>query len=326
MPACSLLHTTPESLDHDLNLWLSQHEYDKIDYALQNLDINDKTFKFALDKSDAITIKKNEFINNASVKAQKHKASNEWHQALNVYDNALKKINEEPRLIHEKYNLLIERDEQITTLKKDMLMERAHSLISYRKIYDKLNNLIPHDHDAQFDIDRYNAERIEIANHLNKCGDQARKSNQYEVARDCYALSDNLTPSNQKKLWLSKINTQLKNKSIKKRQKELLELYEAAYKTHEYNKAQTYLNALLTITPSHEKAKTLLESLNIEIKKLVLDKTSSGKTLYSENKIEDALKLWQKAALLEPDNSELIQLINRAEKVSKKIQSLEETQ
>ena len=74
MPACSLLHTTPESLDHDLNLWLSQHQYDKIDYALQNIDKNNKEYKFALDKIDTINIKKNKFIETSSAKAQKYKS------------------------------------------------------------------------------------------------------------------------------------------------------------------------------------------------------------------------------------------------------------
>ncbi|RDH82760.1 MAG: hypothetical protein DIZ80_10820 [endosymbiont of Galathealinum brachiosum] len=326
MPACSLLHKTPESLDHDLKQWLTQNEYDEIDNALQNIDKNDKAFKSILDKTETIVVNKNQFIEKTSVNAQKLKSSNDWQQALNVYDDALEKIQDEPRLTHERSNLLRERDEQITALKKDMLMKRAHSLISYRKIYDKLHKLIPYDYNAQFDIDRYNADRTDVASHLKRCGDQARKNMQYEIARDCYALSDNLAPSKQKQLWLSKINAQLKDKSIKKRQKELLDLYEVTYNKHEYNKAQSHLSALLTVTPSHEKAKALLSTLNSEISKLVANKISSGKTLYSENKIDDALKIWQQAAQLEPENKELIQLINRAKKVSLKIQSLEKTQ
>ena len=67
-------------------------------------------------------------------------------------------------------------------------------------------------------------------------------------------------------------------------------------------------------------------SLNNEIRKQTLDKITSGKAFYSENKINDALKIWLEALQLEPDNAELIQLISRAEKVSEKIKSLEKNQ
>ena len=106
----------------------------------------------------------------------------------------------------------------------------------------------------------------------------------------------------------------------------MLSAYKSAYKNKAYNKARLHLSTLLAISPNHKVAKQRLKELDAEIGKLVALKISSGKDFYSKNRINKALKIWELAQQLEPDNEELSQLISRAEKVSKKIESLEHNQ
>lgn len=185
---------------------------------------------------------------------------------------------------------------------------------------------MPDDYSAQFDIQRFEKDKLEIANHLEKCGEQASKNKQYTMARDCYSLSNKLAPTKQKLARVNKIDAQLKKKASQKRHNELLSAYKSAYAKQEYNKAKMHLNTLLAINPKHKQAINYLESLNIEINEQVSKNITSGKELYSQNKIDEALIEWKKAQQLEPDNDEIIQLINRAEKVSKKIERLEHSQ
>lgn len=324
--SCILIKPKPEALIQNIEQWLSQNEFDKIDKEIDSIDKNDRQYRTILKHKESIGLKKKKFIENTSLKAQKYKLSNEWQLALDTYNNALEKIKNQPILAKEKKALISERDEQVTALRKDMLMKQADALISYKKIYEKLHQLIPQDLNAQFDIGRYDKDRVEVASHLKLCGEHAIDNKQITLARDCFSLSNQLDPSPDKQLWVKKTNKQLLDKAKQKRHGELLAAYNLAYKNGEYNKAKLHLYTLLAIDPSHSNAKNLLQSINSEIRKLALDKIDSGRALYAEKKIDGALKLWKEALKLEPENQELIQLISRAEKVSKKIQSLEESQ
>lgn len=328
--SCALIQPSPDILNKNIQHWLAENEFDDIDYALNRIDRNNSTddnkYQFILDQKLIIETRKKKFIANTSTTAKKLKQSNQWQQALDTYNNALQKINDEPRLKQEKTALLKERDEQVTALKKDMLMQRANALISYKKVYDKLIKLIPKDYAAQVDINHYDKDRIKITNQLELCGDQAMDDNRLIQASDCYSLSNKLDPTDQKELLVTSINKQLIKNSTKESSDKSLAAYYAAYKKHQYTKARSHLKTLLGINPSHAKTIALLDALNKEINIMALEKINLGNELYSKKRIDDALKAWRQALLLEPDNSEIIQLINRAEKVSKKIQSLEETQ
>ncbi|MCW8935895.1 MAG: hypothetical protein OQK98_14320 [Gammaproteobacteria bacterium] len=326
MYACALLQATPETLNNDIDLWLSQNEFDEIDNALKNINKKNKKYTSILNKKPHITKQKNKFIEDTSASAQAYKNENKWQLALDTYNNALEKIKDDPRLSKERQKLLKDREAKVTELRIDMLMKRANALISYKEIYSKLHALVPHDYSAQFDINRYEKDRLEVAGYLMMCGDQALNKKQHTVALNCYTLSNKLAPSKQKAMRVEKIDSQLKNKSNKKRYDDLLSSYKSALQKEDYKKAKLHLNTMLAIDPSNKKAKSLLTSLNDKLRQQASTKITRGKELYSEKKINDALLIWQQALLLEPDNEELIQLISRAEKVSKKIQSLEKSQ
>jgi hypothetical protein len=66
--------------------------------------------------------------------------------------------------------------------------------------------------------------------------------------------------------------------------------------------------------------------LNTEISRLVDSLVTEGKNLYSQQKIEEALVRWRQAEKYDPENETLEELILRAEKVSKKLESLEHNQ
>ncbi len=327
--SCALLQPAPDKLNKSIQHWLEKNEFDKIETAIKKIDNNPdfaEKYKTILILKPEIKEKKALFIENTSSHAQQLKKSQEWQQALSTYNNALNKISNSPRLIDEKANLLKERDELVTALKKDMLMQRANALISYKKIYEKLFKLIPDDHGAQLDIKHYDKNRISVAHQLKLCGDQARDNKQFLLASDCYSLSNKLDPTEEKSQWVTVINKQLVKQSTQTSNDLSLAEYHVAYNKREYNLARSHLKTLLAMNPSHAKTKSLLKSLNKEVSEMVLKKINIGKDLYSKKKIDDALKIWQQALLLEPDNTEVIQLISRAKKVSEKIQSLEKNQ
>lgn len=324
--ACSILITTPASLNTDVNQWLNNNEFDEIEKALKKIDPADNRYKNINSRLDYIYSRKKYFIEHTIKTATQYQKNNNWQSALDTYNNALKKVSNDPRLMHEKSRLILERDKQVARLGKKILLLRANALISYKSIYSKLDELIPDDQSAQSDVTRYNKERLDVARQLNNCGDIAMKNKQYIQARNCYSLSNKLEPTDKKLALVTRINNELKLKTNITRNSNLLAAYHLAYKNKNYLKAKRQLTTLLSVSPKHTKAKKLLGALNAEIKQLIGKQTHQGELLYNEKKIDEALKIWQQALRLDPENKELNRLINRAEKVSKNIQNLQKHQ
>jgi len=295
--SCALIQPSPAQLDKDIKQWIAQNQFDEIDAAFSHINKNDKKFKKILSQKKSIAKQKNIFIETTLATAKKHSRENKWQPALDTYNNALLKIKNEPRLTKERENLLKSRDNHVRKLKEEMLIKRANALISYMKIYEKLEDLIPKDYSAQFDINHYDKDRIDVAKQLNTCAAQAIKNKQYIAARNCYSLSYKLEPSKHKLLWVTKIDRQLEIKSSKKRHDELLASYKTAYAKQQYNKAMLHLDTLLAIDPSHQNAIKLKKSLIKEINIQTKNKIDLGKELYAKKKINKALNIWNQARL-----------------------------
>jgi len=324
--SCTLLSHTPDSLNADIDRWLENNQYNKIEYALKSIADDDSRYSDILLRKTSIKSRKQAYIDDVSATAKKLKRDNQWGPAIATYDTALINTVNAPRLVSEKKQLIEARDKKINKLKKELLIQHAKSLVSYKQIYSQLTQLIPEDNDAQLDISGYRKNKIDVAAHLKKCGELANTNKQFNLAIECFSLSQELHPNRHKLAHIIKLEADIKNDKIQQRYARLLANYKIAYNSKEYNNARTHLNTLLKLSPGHKQAKHYLKELNSEVDRKIQDMLASGKYLYSQNKIHEALNVWQQAQRIEPENEELQQLIYRTEKVSKKIETLELSQ
>ena len=327
LPSCAYLQkTTPDSLNSKIDHWLAHNQFGRIEKALNRIDPKQEEYVRILKRKSEVSSKKQSYIKTTQNKAKKYLKQNQWQLAINTYIEALNNIDQEPALTRDLTQVIADRDHQISLLKIKLLIENANTLLSYDPIYNQLHNLAPKDNAAIRDIQKHHRNRKIVAGHLEKCGRESYQNSQLNTAHDCYTLSNKLIASEQKLYWVNKINTQIQNKNNHERYNQLLAAYKLAYDQKAYNQAKLHLDSLLSINPEHKQAKEYSESLNAEINKLVDIKIERGKTLYSQKKIDEALKVWMQAKKLSPNNEKLNQLITRAKKVTKKIESLEHSQ
>lgn len=320
------IKTTPEKLNTNIDHWLSHNQFDRIDRALSSINPEKKEFKKTLQRKSQIDSRKQAYIKSVIDKAQKLQRQEKWQQAIDTYIDGLRNIRDEPKFTQELSELFAERDKKIALLKKQLLIENGNALLSYNPVYQQLQNLAPEDSAAIRDIRKHQRTKRIISNHLEICGEDSYQNSELQLAHDCYTLSNKLLPSEQKVYWVNKINKQIQNQNNHQRYNQLLANYKAAYGKKAYNQAKIQLDKLLRINPQHKKAAEHLASLEAEINKLVEEKIERGKTLYSQKKINKALQVWTQAQKLSPENEKLDELITRAKKVTKKIESLEESQ
>jgi len=324
--ACALIKPAPADMNNNINLWLSEHNYDNIDDALNSINKNEKNYRKILARKSEINKKKQTYISSTLKTAKQQKNNNQWQLAINTYRDALENVHNNKKLKKGLADLLNERNQNARIIKNKLLVSRTTNLLSYKKSYAQLNKLLPEDGLTQYEIRLYNYELSKSVSQLNECAVSAVTSKQYSLAKDCYTQAHRIEPSSklQKKIkWLER---KIKNNTHQKTYTSLLQSYKTAHNNKKYNEAMKSLNKILSLNPDHQQAIKLRTNLKLEIKNFVEAKINLGKELYSQKKIQAALTIWKQAKKLAPKNSELNQLITRAEKVSKKIESLEHSQ
>jgi len=323
MQACTLIKPAPADLNNSINIWLSENSYDNIDNALNSIDKNDAGYRELISRKTEIGKKKQAYIADVLNIANKHKANNQWQSAITTYREALDKISNNKQLNTGFYELLKERNQNARIIKNKLLVNRTTNLLSYKKSYDQLNLLLPNDRATQYEIRLYKSELEKANRQLIICAESAEKSKQYILAKDCYSQAYRIAPLPSQLIKIKTLETVVKSSTNQKTYSTLLKSYQDAHKNKKYIDARNTLDKILNLSPDHQQAKKLRTALNLEINNFVTSKINLGKELYSQKKIQAALTIWKQAKELSPNNSELNQLITRAEKVSKKIESLE---
>ena len=325
LSACMLIQPKPDELNNKINTWLADNDFNEIDSALSSINNTDVSYRKVLNRKGEINIKRQRYISSIIATAKKHKANNQWQYAIDSYENALDNI-ENKKLQKELTSLIAERDKKADRIKNKLLIKSANDLASYKNSYYQLNQLLPNDYSTQYEINRYNSKLTKLITQLSDCAENAKQQKEYSIANECYALATQLDPTSQKQKVIKTYKKPAKKIKPEKKYSTLFASYELAHKNKEYEKAQVNLNKILSMSPEHKKANKLNKALLQEINTVVESKIDLGKSLYAQKKIQAALVIWKQAQKLTPNNGELNQLILRAEKVSKKIESLEHNQ
>jgi tetratricopeptide (TPR) repeat protein len=320
---CASYYASKSDYNEIINKWLSNNEYTKIQQSLKKLSKNHPDYKIISARKNELKLKEKKYIENSLVSAKKQLKQEKWQSALNVYETALEKVEDNKELLTAKDELIKERNTQVTELRKNMLLRRAKALVQYKPIYTKLKKLIPNDYSARYDINKFEDEKNEASRQLMDCGNQALTQKNYNLAEECFELSNKLIPLKDTQTLISKTKHIINRNDNKKKTHDLINAYHQAYEAGNFPKARLHLDQLLIINPEHKKSQQLKQQLDRDINTRIEKGINLGKTQYSQGKINEALKTWQDSSKLDPKNEELSALINRAKKVSSKIEQLE---
>ena len=320
-----LIKPEPDELNKKINTWLADNNFNEIDSALSNINKTEVNYRKVLNRKGEINIKRQKYISSIIATAKKHKANNQWQYAIQSYETAINNTDNK-KLKKELASLITDRNKKAHQIKNKLLVKTANDYASYKDSYQKLNQLLPDDYSTQYEINRYNNQVAAFIKKLNDCAENAKQHKEYSLANECYALASQLDPTTKKQKIVKAYKKPAKKAKPEKKYSTLFAAYESAHKNKEYEKAQVNLNKILSMSPDHKKANQLNEALLKEINTVIDSKIDLGKNLYAQKKIQAALVIWKQAQKLTSSHTELNQLIIRAEKVSKKIESLEYNQ
>jgi hypothetical protein len=321
-PGCARYYAMSDNVVGQVNTWLEQNEFGKIEQTLQYIQPDHPHYAELNARRNDIKQKKADFISQALDKSHQLKTSGKLAESLAVLDDALLKVPQQPDIVTQLEKYTAERDARIVQLRKDMLLHRARSLVQYEPIYKELETLIPEDYAARSDIQKYQAERNEIAEHLQDCSRHALSQKDYPLAEECLSLSNALVHTAEKQTLLDKTRATIKAADDKQKTEQLLAGYQHAYDAGDLSAASGKLNELLAFRPDYPQARTLREQLDMEIKTRISKGLESARSAYTQGKYSETLDICNALLQLDPKNEEVIVLQNRAAKVSKNVEKL----
>lgn len=324
--SCSGYYARSDNLDEQIDLWLKEHQYARIEKTLALLKKDHPDYKKIKSRIPAINRQKNNYINSAIKTARTQKNNNQWQAAIDDLELTLSHIPDDNKLRAEYDSLIVEREIRINELRKMMLIRKARTLLQYASVYQQLEQLIPNDFNAQHEIDGYNQEREEIADLLMSCTNHALSKRDYFLATECLTLSNQLVASQEKQQLLKTAVASRKKLDKKRRSKQLLSNFHQAKDKQDYASARYNIEILLDLDPRDNTYIKLKKQLEADINNHLKKDIQLGNMLYSKGNISEALETWESLLQIDPGNEDLIALIARAKKVTLKIEKLEQSQ
>ncbi len=266
---------------------------------------------------------------------------NDLREAIDILDQALKKIPENPRLKEIRHDLVRERDIRRSESARNLLLSEAEHLFSQLEWHGEQELL----ENPSF-LSRWRKSRLEkslraLHGELLLCGQEALAARQEPIAERCLQMAKTIDETKVVKELLARIDSDPQAPSV-------VPISEAK-KTRPSSSSSTSFQAMEEeLKKEIDKGKLLRayvilakleqfpgskEALHVYRKQLDKEKKSriaklhkEASRLYRSGQITEARTTWQKVLALDPDNHTAFEKIARADKVLKKLQYLQKSQ
>jgi hypothetical protein len=338
LPGCAFIHSFDSDLDKQVDVWMAQHDYNKVLNTLKYIRPSNPQYQSLQKKRQQAIVESKRYEQQQIAKSLTLVEKGQWHEAEQTLDNALDKLPDSPALQKTQQEFIKQRTRYLKGLYCQLDINHAEWLVKDKPLRKELNLAIPNDASETRALADYNQDAQRVYQHLLECADEASKSNELELAEQSYQLADKLQPSTMIKNSLAEIQKRLSPKhppltlqkqatpSISQLGRNLLEKSKQALDAGNLKLAISYYDKI----PGSDKSQAAVTAYNDEMNHRVRDNVNQGielgRKLYSQGQVEQALAVWNKLREIDPDNENLLSHIDRAERVLEKIKQLRSEQ
>jgi hypothetical protein len=333
----------------DLHRLLEQHEY-----ARARQLTGKYTFLDTPEAQARITGEEASYEKDIYAKAHQLESENDLLSAVQLLSAALQKVPHSTSLRELRNMIEPERIKQLQTNEREILIAHARYLLDQQQLYREQENLAPPNFGQRRENTRNQKEAKALSGQLLQHGQQAMEKDNAALAKTCLQLSQALYKTPEVDALLSDIyakeeagkqvviqETRLAQKtaSIKKakNRKQLQQddkkktevLLAEAQQALAKDDLQVARAAVVQIPSSAITDSEVLaiqgdldQAVNIRVKKLI----TTGDTQYRADNVLLAVRTWTEALSLDPDNRELRERVERANRVLARLEELKRQQ
>ena len=261
-----------------------------------------------------------------------------WTEAEKVFARATDTVPDSHILRSARFQFAERRATREQVLRAELAIHQGEQLLQNASAYDSLQRVTPANFLTWIEVNAYDRRRDRSAKALKRYAARALKRDDYYLARRCLSLSYRLREDDEVKHDLILADAYIRQ--VKQRvagntdpapvvaakgqpNAELLvgEFYHAL-RRDDFLRARKYLSELQQAYPRHRSLVSMSSQYRLKLNRRVNDAVENGKVLYSEGKVEQALRVWREVEPLAPNNIELLSSIARAEKVLQNLKTL----
>jgi len=325
LSGCAFIHSLDENLPQQINIWIDNQDYGKALDTLYYIQKTNKNYKQLMIQKEKIIALANTFEKNILAQGKKHLKEKNWHQAHQVFEHGLNKLPDSRPIQKAEAEFLRLRAAYLKQLKLKLLANKTKWLLSDTEIRNEITRVIPRNHSARWLLQDHKLDIDSTSKTLIECVTESIANNELDVGRQCLNIAKQLNPSPHFQQQILEVSRNLeqeietRSRNLSKHGKQTLRSAKMALARGDFNSAHSIINTL----PEQDKKNGRILGFKDELDEQTedyLDKTIlEGRKLYSAGKVQEAYLLWKSLKPLSPDNVRLQTLIDRAEKVLRKL-------
>jgi len=341
---CSQMETLRIGQDRpeDLEPLIKQHEYARARQLTGKHPSLD-----TVEVQTWITSQESEYEATVFTDARSLENKNDLLGAVQLLSAALQKIPHSTLLRELRNTIENERVDQLKINEREQLTSRATYMLEQQKLYQDKINLESPSLGQRWENKRNAKEARELSSKLLEHGQYAMQTDKLDIAESCLKLSSALNYSAEADTLLSEIKT-IKNSrkqvarkqaSIKKKKnqqqvkrkqtKKTKVLMEETQQALSEDDLQVARAAFVQIPSSAQQRKEVIaiqDNLDKAVSTRVGELITAGDAQYRADNVLEAIRTWTQGLSLDPENPELRERVERANRVLARLEELKRQQ
>lgn len=340
LSACATLDSLSipdEPSEEHIATLLENHQFDKALQAVDKWELMYPNDAKLPKQRKKIIQSISRFEQRALEQAKQLDDKGQWQEARSAYENALSKLPSSQTLQDAYSEFSLRRLEYIKGLKEALDVAQAKHWLNIQSDIEALYSVAPNDTEARTWKAEGDASREQLARRLIDYGLAHEKNNHFGTAALRYDLAYTLAPSEFTKPYYERAAKTFAKRKAKQKQRaredqqrqqsrlsQLAEEFDEQLAKEEFRLARQTLGAMEAIdeqaTQVRERRQKLDQQRAIAFDRAVLD----GNRFYTKGEFKNAINAWQRALQLDPDNKEIKENIQRAEKFRENLERLKQ--
>jgi hypothetical protein len=304
--------------------FLSQQQYSRAMEVIASVDQQHPDYEALQKKRKLILAEIEEFENDSISLQNRYKSKQQWPQAIAIADSDIKKLPASQKLIDYRQNLIKERNQHIESKQLQLAIGQANSLPDAIKLLEDIDRAIP---DKKIQVQALLITRSQSNTAHSTLLSAAKKESDnknWRTAKQYLVLANQLQADNEANELLASISQRIDRDELKnsrsrqiehqKNRNQKLEKLELALNKKKYLQARDISEQLQAWRKQDKTVAMALNNYQKSIDQESNKLTSKGQKLYTKGYIDLAIENWKLALLLDPNNPDIQERLQRAEK------------
>jgi len=341
---CSQMDTLRLGLDspEDLQALIKQHEYARARLLTGKYPSLD-----TVETQTLITSQESEYEAAVFSEARVLEQDNDLLGAVQLLSDALQKLPHSTLLRELRSRIEQARVEQLKTNEREQLVSRANYMLEQQKLYLEKINLESPSLGQRWEHSRNEKEARELSAKLLEHGQHAMQTDRLDIAENCLQLSSSLNSTLRADSLLSeitaikasRIQVARKQATVKKEQIQqkvklkqesktriLVEETQQALASKDLQVARATFLQIPSSELQNEEVATVRDDLEKAVSTHVQKLIIAGDAQYRSDNVLGAVRTWTEGLSLDPDNAELRERVERANRVLARLEVLRRQQ